>query len=385
MYPMGSITPTGTQAELDAVVKAAYDKWKAAYVAKGCGGYVIKAGNRTTSAALGNGALLTAMMAGHDPEAQTIFDGILAVARKYPSILSVRVPAKHGISPRPGNQYLPAFELTLNTSGAEVSCGTVSEGDSAPDGDIALGYALALADKQWGSTGTVNYLDELKKTANAIKLYDMNPRKLPGLGDWASLPGEGMWTTVATPPNYAVGHFRAFGKASGDAYWMEAAAATQMSISDIQSMFSPMTGLIPQVLVGSRSLSGGTFLSEANANAFFNDASLLPLWLATDYIGSGDMKTKMALTKINEWVKTKTGGDATKIVDGYRLNGDNIGMRGTMAYVAPFAAIAIFDAANQAWLDGMWKLMSAAAPTNQFTDTSHLLGLLVVTGNWWQP
>ena len=79
------------------------------------------------------------------------------------------------------------------------------EGDSAPDGNLAFAYALLLADKQWGSTGKVNYLDEAKKTANAIKLYEMNPRKLPGLGDWASLPGEGMWTTVATPPNYAAG------------------------------------------------------------------------------------------------------------------------------------------------------------------------------------
>ena len=63
------------------------------------------------------------------------------------------------------------------------------------------------------------------------------------------------------------------------------------------------------------------------------------------------MRSKAALTKINDWIKTKTGGDPTKIVDGYRLNGDNIGTTGTMAFVAPFGAIAVFDAGNQAWLD----------------------------------
>ena len=247
------------------------------------------------------------------------------------------------------------------------------------------GYALLLADKQWRSTGTVNYLDEAKKTANAIKLYDMNPRKLPGLGDWASLPGEGMWTTVATPPNYAVGHFRAFAKASGDMYWTDAAAATQLSIANIQSMYSPMTGLFPQFLVGSQNLPGNTFLSDNNARDHFNDASFVPLWLAGDYIGSGEPKSKLALTKITDWLKTKTGGDASKIVDGYRLGGDNIGSQGTMAYVGPFGAIAAFDAANQAGLDGIWKLMAAADTANQGADTANLLGMLMVTGNWWQP
>ena len=56
-----------------------------------------------------------------------------------------------------------------------------------------------------------------------------------------------------------------------------------------------------------------------------------------------------------------------------------------MAYVAPFGAIAGFDAANQAWLDSIWKLMSAAPTANQAADTANLLGMLMVTGNWWQP
>jgi endoglucanase len=360
-------------------VKAAYDKWKAAYVVQACDGYVVKtASGTTTSAALGHGMIITAMLAGHDPNAQAVFDGMVAVGRKFPSILSVTVPAKHGIGPRPGNGALVAFAVGNN-------CAKVPEGDSAPDGNLAFAYALLLADKQWGSTGKVNYLDEAKKTINGIKLYEMNPRKLPGLGDWASLPGEGMWTTVATPPNYAVGHFRAFARASGDMYWMEAVAATHESIARIQTMFSPMTGLFPQFLVGSQSLPGNTFLSDANARDHFNDASYAPMWLAVDYIASGDMKSKQALTKISDWLKTKTGGDASKIVDGYRLSGDNIGSQGTMAYVAPFGAVAAFDPANQAWLDSIWMRMSAAPTANQAADTTNLLGMLIVTGNWWQP
>jgi endoglucanase len=382
-YPMGSIRPTGTQAELDAVVKAAYDRWKAAYVITACGGHVVKTRTgTTTSSALGNGMIITAMMAGHDPQAQTVFDGLFATARKFPSGLSIRVPPKHGIGPRPGNEYLLNYAIS-------ETCSRVSEGEGAgtstPSGDLPFAYALTLADKQWGSTGKVNYLDEAKKTANAIKLYDMNPQKVTGLGDWASLPGEGMWTTVARPNYFMVGYYHAYAKASGDMYWMQAVEAVQTRIADVQTRLSPMTGLLPQYLVGGMNPPGGSLLGDANARDYFGGAGLIPLWLASDYIGSGDARSKAALTRITQWLMTKTGGDATKIVDGYRLNGDAVGTAGTMAFVAPFGAIAIFDAANQAWLDGIWKLMSTAPTTSQVADTTNLLGMLMVTGNWWQP
>ncbi len=380
-YPAGSIRPTGTQGELDAAVKAAYDRWKAAYVVAACDGYVVKARTGTTnSSALGNGMVITAMMAGHDPQAKTIFDGLFAVGRKFPSGLSIRVPPKHGIGVRPGNEFLVNYAIGDN-------CTRVGEGEgtSTPSGDLPFAYALALADKQWGSAGAINYLDQAKKTANAIKLYDMNPQKVTGLGDWASLPGEGMWTTVARPNYFAVGYFHAFAKASGDMYWMQAIEAVQTRIADVQSRLSPMTGLLPQYLVGGMNPPGGTFLGDANARDYFGGAGLIPLWLASDYIGSGDVRSKAALSKITEWLKTKTAGDASKIVDGYRLNGDAVGTAGTMAFVAPFAAIAIFDAANQAWLDSIWKVISTAPTTNQVADTTNLLGMLIVTGNWWQP
>jgi hypothetical protein len=381
-YPMGSIRPTGTQGELDAVVTAAYDKWKATYVKPDCEGYIVKTtSGLTSSLALGTGMMITAMMAGHDPQAQAVFDGMFAVARKFPSYLSVTVPAKHGIGPRPGNGKLLAY--AINTG-----CQKFPAGDSSVDGDLAFAYALTVADRQWGSTGKVNYLDEAKQTANAIKLYDMSTLKTPLIGDWASLPGEGMWTTVTKPPNFTVGHFRSFAKASGDMYWTQVVDAVQTLIADAQTRISPMTGLFSRYLIGSRNLPGGNTVlggDDGNSRDYFGECAYIPLWLAADYIGSGDMRSKAALGRITEWLKTKTAGDPTKIVDGYRLNGDNIGTRGTMTYVAPFGAIAAFDAGNQAWLDAIWKLMSAAPTTNQLADTGNLLGMLMVTGNWWQP
>jgi hypothetical protein len=53
--------------------------------------------------------------------------------------------------------------------------------------------------------------------------------------------------------------------------------------------------------------------------------------------------------------------------------------------VASFGAVAAFDGGNQAWLDAIWKMMSAAPTANQAADTTNLLSMLMVTGNWWQP
>ncbi len=388
-YPAGSIKPTGDQAALDAAVKAAYDKWKAAYVVPLCGGYVVKnptsveptrPNTLTNSTAHGNGMVITAMMAGHDPDAQMIFDGLFAVARKFPSILGSYVPPKHGIGPRANNQYLLAYAIGNN-------CAKVFDDHSEVTGDMIFAYALAVADKQWGSAGKVNYLDELKKTAAAIKEFDMSTLKTPLIGDWSTLPFEGMWTTVCKPNNFMLGMFRAFGKTSGDAYWMQVVDALQTLMADVQTKYSPMTGLFPRYLIGSRTLPNNAVLNgrDINSRDHFGDTGPLPLWMAADYIGSGDMRSKAALTKINDWIKTKTAGDPSKIVDGYRLNGENIGTKGTMAFVAPFGAVAAFDAGNQAWLDAIWKLMSTAPTTSEVADSANVMGMLMVTGNWWQP
>jgi hypothetical protein len=380
-YPDGSIRPSGDQGTLDAAIKGAYDKWKAAYVMAACEGYVIKTGgaDMTSSPALGTGMILTTIMAGHDPDAQKIFDGLFAVGRKFPSILGITVPAKHGIGPRENNTSLPAYAVG-------AGCKAVPEGDSAVDGDLDFGFALLLADAQWGSSGKINYLAEAKKTISAIEQYSMSKAKLPLIGDWASLPNEGHWYTDTKPAHFMVGHFRGFAKASGTPYWTEAADAVEATIAEAQTKFSPMAGLLPQYLMGGKTLPGAKVLpDDRNAQAYFDAVGWLPLRFAADYIASGDARSKTALSKINTWIKTTTGGDPAKIVDGYRLDGGALGTKGTMAFVAPFASIAIFDAANQAWLDAAWKLMAAAPSAGWSADTANLLGMLIVTGNWWQP
>ena len=94
-YAAGSITPSHvSQATLDQAVRDFYDAWKDALrgadlrqrpLRRRCP--APQAGNLTVSEAHGYGMMIVALMAGHDPEAHAIFDGMFAYFREHPSAI----------------------------------------------------------------------------------------------------------------------------------------------------------------------------------------------------------------------------------------------------------------------------------------------------------
>ena len=137
-YPAGTIRPTGAQADLDAAVASFYDRWKSAYLIANCGGQVIRTGGGTgagnaltVSEGHGYGMLITAIMAGHDPRAQELFDGLYKVFRAQPSNI---------------NRQLMAWAIGSD-------CKAIQPANSATDGDLDIAFALLLANRQWGSAG----------------------------------------------------------------------------------------------------------------------------------------------------------------------------------------------------------------------------------------
>src|SRR5690606_23482876 len=97
-----------------------------------------QSGNLTVSEAHGYGMMLAALMAGHDPDARAVFDGMFAFFREHPSLLTPSLMAWY----------------------QKTSCGSAQGADSASDGDLDIAFALLLADKQWGSCGPIDYAAE---------------------------------------------------------------------------------------------------------------------------------------------------------------------------------------------------------------------------------
>jgi endo-1,4-beta-D-glucanase Y len=371
-YPAGTILPSGPAATLDAAVSGFYDRWKAAYLAANCGGQIIRTGGGTgasdaltVSEGHGYGMLITAIMAGHDPRAQELFDGLYRVFRAQPSNL---------------DRQLMAWAIGSD-------CRAIQPANSATDGDLDIAFALLLANRQWGSTGAIDYLTEARRVIAAVDASEMNANtRLPLLGDWAK---NDRLAWVTRPSDFMLDHFRAFAAVTGRAGWTDSVDRIYVLADDLQRRFSPMTGLLPDFVVDTHTRQprppSGLVLESQDDDDYGWNSCRVPWRLGTDWVVSGDPRARQALARMTDWIKTATRGDPRQLVDGYRLDGGPMGQDPTAAFIAPFGVAAMSDPANQAWLDAVWNWLVAQDREGYYADSIKLLSMIVMSGNWWQP
>lgn len=391
-YPAGALLPSGAQADLDSKTAAAYDQWKAQYVVQGCGGYYVLSGGGTgedvgdeVSEGHGYGMVITALMACHDPDAKTIFDGMYAFFKEFPT-------ATH--------QNLMAWTVQVEgDGGADSGCYLPPmANDSATDGDLDIAFALLLADKQWPGNG---YLAKAQAVIADIENGDQNPTTyLTNLGDWdtdsppnlAPEPGDGgaSYYYGTRPSDFMLDHFRAFSNAmtggADKADWSHALDATYGLVNTIQTNFSPSTGLMPDFVVDTNTSPqpGPPNYLEADTDGEYSwNSCRVPWHIATDYLVSGDSRAKNALTLMNGWVMSATNGDPSQIASGYDLSGNALpGASPSSAFISPFG-VAAMAGTDQAWLDAIWNGM--AIDQGYYGDSITMLCMIAMSGNWWTP
>jgi endo-1,4-beta-D-glucanase Y len=371
-YPADVLFPSGGQTALDAATEHAYDAWKSKYVQQGCSGYYVFSGGGTgtgvgdtVSEGHGYGMIITALMAGYDPNAQAIFDGMYSFFKKFPT-------ATH--------QNLMSW--TVNVAGGCIV--PASQNFSATDGDLDIAYALLLANQQWPGQG---YLDKANAVIADIRAADIEASThLPTLGDWSTATSatyDDLRSSDLMPE-----HFRAFARASADTTWQSGSVEGSYSLlATMQAQFAPMTGLVPDFIMHTSSSPQPATpnLLEGPADGQFSyNACRVPLRIATDYVASGDARAKTAVNKMNTWIMSTTGGDPSKILDGYTLSGGKGAQQSgpSPAFSSPFAVSAMV-AGNQAWLDALWT--SRAIGSDYFSDAITMLSMIVLSGNWWAP
>ena len=388
-YPAGVLKPTGTQQKLDDSVKAYYDKWKAMYLKPGCGGYVLETGAGTgsykeafsVSEGHGYAMVITALMAGYDPKAQEEFNGLHKVFRAFPSTNDDDLMDWQLLRACPkGQTCMETAPGCFRQDGPESG--------SATDGDMDIAFSLLLADKQWGSNGA--YLGEARKVIAAVKAKEMNNMtKFPMLADDIG-PGDPMYYTTR-PSDFMLDHFRAYGKATGDAFWMGSVDAIQGLITGLQKNFAPSTGLLPDFVVDTNTQPKPAPpmwpKDEGNTTGeYAYNSCRVPWRIATDYIASGDTRSKDALKAINTWIKMASMGMPKNIIDGYTLEGQfsNSTSGYDLSFTAPFAVSAIVDS-DQAWLDAIWANVEGFQLNGYFGDTIKMISMIVISQNWWAP
>ncbi|WP_244918806.1 glycosyl hydrolase family 8 [Paenibacillus dendritiformis] len=398
-YASGTIKPNHvSQAAMDKEVGLLYDEWKKKYLKQnkyaadqyyvwyndgGWNGEAI-----TVSEAHGYGMMITALMAGHDPNAKKLFDGMYRYFRAHPSEI---------------NKDLMAWQQS-DTNGAIIDS---NGANSATDGDMDIAYALLLADKQWGSNGAINYLAEGKKIINAIMKSEVHPTEYHlQLGDWVqAYDSDPDYKRATRPSDFMLQHMKEFQAATGDARWGKVVDITYGIIQQVYKNFSPKTGLLPDFLYKDETdgqfkpvsyrkwnTDDGYFL-ESELDGEYNYNSCRTPWrIATDYMVTGDKRAKAQLSALNAFIRSNHDTPGS-IWSGYKLDGSErlSEWNGGLDFTAPFMVSAMIDASNQQWLNDLWDYHTDAAnPTAQewkyyYGNTIRLLSMIVVSGNWWSP
>lgn len=393
-YAAGTLKPSASQGELDATVAGLYDAWKDAYLTQNPYEddeyYVYYNGNGeageetpdavTTSESNGYGMLITAIMAGHDPDAKKYFDSLLRFSKAHPSSMDPNLMAWQQ------RDDGTAIVNTLTFDPENPDWGWFGD-DAATDGDLDMAYALLMADQQWGSGGEFDYLGDAQRIIDAILNSAIHPSEnVVLLGDWTK--DEAVYGRGTRTSDFMIQHFKDFAAASGNERWTTIADKTHAVSNQLFTDHSPTTGLLPDFAFkdgdGYRP-ADPEFLESEFDGAYNWNASRVPWRLGTDYLLTGDDRTKEQLAAMNAWIASSTGGDPTTIDQGYLLDGARIEDGFDLAFASPFTVSAMLDGGDQAWLDSLWQVNTADPVTTYFGDSIRMLSMIVVSGNWWSP
>lgn len=387
------LAPSVGQASVDEATEDFYNKWKKRYIAvepyykKAVRKYVWydeahrnyrTAGKKvavTVSEAQGYGMIITATMAGYDPDARATFD---ALYRFYRAHLS---KANKGTS-------LMAWQQSDNGRKLVNSGGVCS----ATDGDIDIAYGLLLADRQWGSSGDIDYKGAALKIIGDIYKYEINHKTYTvQYGDWVKWSSKQSREYTGTrSSDFITAEFRAFAAASGNNGWNKVTARCYSLMSRVNKVYSGRTGLMPDFMYMKKNGKYRPELKYKRESAldggYGYNACRDPWRIGTDYLVSGSSRARYQTSLLNRWIRKKTGGDPSKIRAGYTLKGKIRAGYSDMCFTAPFLVAAVCDtsgtAGAQKWVDSLWNEIVSAGTTNYYNDTIKLLTMITAGGNF---
>lgn len=388
-YGEGIIKPNHiTQKDMDESTGKLYDEWKKKYIKerpdkKGqyyvwySDGEWFKNGTgeeriaSTVSEAHGYGMLITVIMAGYDDFAKQLFDGMFYYFKDHPSSI---------------NPNLMAWQQGIK-DGKVIKIGG---DDCATDGDMDIAYSLLMADKQWGSDGQINYLEEGKLVINALmdNCVDQNEWFLR-IGDWAS---SGSYSKLTRTSDFMLQHMRAFRDATQDERWDQVIDKTYDIIKEVYHNNSESTGLMPDFLRinnGAAEVPEKSVL-ESEYDGSYNYNACRTYWrIGTDYIMNKEARAEEPIRTLNQWIISDTEGNPANIKSGYFLDGMPLPNRNytDITFSSPFLISAMADEEYQDWLNHLWdyNLRPQTQSNYYFGNTIRLLNYITVSGNWWTP
>ena len=373
-YFAGTIKPNHiSQTELDNSVRSFYTQWKKRFIknvpckAESYVWFENVGKKQCVSEGQGYGMIIVSLMAGYDPSAKITYDNLFRYYKSHPDKRS---------------KHLMAW--------AQFTNGKSSDASSATDGDMDIAYSLLLADKQWGSKGPINYLQDGKAIIDEIMQYEINHQT------WSVLLCDGIEAESkdyfdTRSSDFMPAHFKAFEHATNDDKWDKVINTNYRLFNELQEKYSPDAGLIPDFIVhiNKKAKPAPPNFLESPYDGYYNyNACRVPWRITTDYLLTGDKRSKAIVDRINNWIRGTTNNDANNLSAGYTLAGNDIKGRNfeALSFIAPFAVSAMVDKKNQVWLNKVWDYMTAfkLKDFDYYDNTIKLFDMFIISGNYWE-
>jgi len=375
-YFKGVIIPSHiSSGEMDDSVRSFYFQWKKRYIRKSrCSdSYYVWSENsgknhECVSEGQGYGMIIVALMAGADSLSQSTFDGLLKYYLEHPSKRS---------------------KVLMSWAQPRV-CGHDEE-SSASDGDIDIAYSLLLADAQWSSDGNINYTEKAKSIMGAVLDQETNAKTYSVL-ESNSIESDSRDYFDMRSSDFIPSEFRSFHKATNKKEWLKIIDSCYKIFNKVQKKYSPNAGLVPDFIQGVNKNPGPAkkHYLESKYDGMYNyNASRVPWRIATDYIITGEKRSKLFLDPINQWIRETTTENPDNISAGYTLDGDDLKDRHfeALSFISSFAISAMTDAKNQEWLNRLWDytIHFKLKDFDYFDNSIKMLNLIILSHNYWVP
>lgn len=387
-YPYGIKPDTMSQKQMDSVVQNWYTKWKAKYVTKaGCTANEwrivrVETGNANdsdcVSEAIGYGMIIMVFMENDSNKTQQYFDGFWNYYKNHSNT--------NGL-----------MNWRIGKDGKVLPGGY----GAATDAELDAAFALIMADKQWGSNGAINYLQDGKNLINAIMSKEVT-------GDNYLRPGDG-WDK-GNPSYLAPAYYRIFKKVTGENRWdallsncyNKVVAYYDTTEETFNEALQMHTGLQPNwsKYEGGPDSPGSWSMDP---NSYWWDAIRFPWRQGYDYILNGEAHplAKKNTAQVSKFFKTLTNYRPELIKSHYSLDGKETPWDGdpnphlyaedtmNLAGFVGATAVAAMAEGDQRWMNLLYSRLDDLPmcetgvfwATDYFCDILKMLELLTITGN----
>lgn len=312
----------------------------------------------------------------------TVSEGIA-----YGMLLSVAMADQHTFDElwKYSQQWLNSNGLMnwyINAAGTQV----LGSG-GATDADEDIAWALVMAHRQWGGSGSVGmpYLELAKAQIDRIwrteVAHDQADMLLPG-DTWGGNP-------LFNPSYFAPNQYRIFGAVTGKTDDWNHVIETGYTIIEKSlnaSSKNATNGLVP-AWCGSDGMPKSP--PSGSATNYQYDSARTPYRIGLDYCFNGEPRAKTYLAKVSSFF---AGVGAGSIVDGYNLDGtphpdpdSPSGSPQSAVFVGCAAVGAMHDATYQSFVEDAYTRVATGtllARSRYYNLSWTALNLLMLTGNF---